>query len=45
MIPPSLALPASWQGLFSLKYAASDYERLVSIVDQRYATEAVLPAA
>lgn len=45
MIPPRLALPASWQGLFSLKYAASDYERLVSIVDQRYATEAVLPAA
>lgn len=45
MIPPRLVLPSPWQGLFSSEYTASDYESLRSVVDQRYATEPVLPAA
>lgn len=44
-MPPRLALPSSWQGLFSNEYNASDYERLLAVIDQRYATESVLPAA
>ncbi|HEY0969271.1 MAG TPA: uracil-DNA glycosylase [Opitutaceae bacterium] len=44
-MPPRLILPSSWQGLFSSEYTANDFERLLSVVDQRYTTEVVLPAA
>lgn len=45
MTPSRPLLPSPWQGLFSSEYPASDYERLLSIIDQRYAKELVLPAA
>ena len=45
MIPPRLVLPSSWQGLFSREYTVDDFERLLLAIEQRYATEPVLPAA
>lgn len=45
MVPPLLALPPRWKEIFSCEYTASDLERLLAIVDQRYASESVLPAS
>ncbi len=40
---PRLTLPPSWRGLFSAEYPEAEFERLRDVVDQRYATEDVLP--
>lgn len=43
--PQQLTLPVSWRGLFSPEYPETDFERLLAAIDQRYATESVLPAS